>query len=128
MRLILYFIITILLIILVLYGSKIVSTYMLSNNAKIVLNWFVTLAIMNILIFMFILYSYDTLKFKRGPRGPSGMRGEDGPTGKSGSCVMCGPAVSGLKPKRPFNKIDRIDPMTPEDEREKLFTRTAQKK
>lgn len=120
---ILYALSTIILIILIIYAGKYITNYATTNNAKIVINWFTILAILNILILMFLLTTYGTLQFKPGPPGPPGYRGIDGYQGKDGSCKICKPDVSGLKQIRPYNKTEQIDPMHPSDMMEQLFTR-----
>jgi hypothetical protein len=117
-----YFITTIILIVIVIFAGKSIKQYAKTENSLIVVNWFIFLAILNIIIMMFIIASYNTLRFKPGPRGPIGLRGSNGVNGKDGSCTMCKPAIAGLKQKRLYNRIDRIDPMTYKDEK-KLFVR-----
>lgn len=118
-----YLIITLALIIGLSYIGNLITRHTASQSTKLVINWFIILAIMNIIITMFIFASYDTLKIKRGPIGPKGKRGVSGSTGKNASCMKCAPAISGLKPIRPLNKPDVISPMDPTDERKKLFSR-----
>lgn len=120
-----YLFVTIILSLAIVYGGSIISGYTQNENTKMVINWFTLLAILNVMIMMFILASYNTLQFKPGPAGPAGKRGVIGASGKDGSCVMCKPAIDGLKPIRPLNKIDQIDTMHPNDERKQLFTRES---
>jgi len=116
-----YIFVAICIIILVVYAGQYINRYSTIEETKMIVQWFVLLIIINIVITTFILISYGTIKYKKGPRGPSGNRGPDGSQGRDGSCVMCTPALMGLKPIRPLNKVDRIDPMVPNEEK-KLFT------
>ena len=118
-----YILITFILSILIIYIGSTVSSYTDNKNVKMVINWFSLLAILNIMIMMFILASYNTIRFKPGTIGPPGERGVIGYRGKDGSCAMCQPAINGLKPIRPLNKIDRIDAMDEDDQNKQLFTR-----
>jgi hypothetical protein len=123
-----YFIATIILIVIVIFVGQAIKKYTATQNSVIIVNWFIFLAILNIIIMMFIIASYKTLRFKPGPQGPPGLRGGSGSTGKDGSCTMCKPAITGLKPKRPYNIIDQIDPMSAEEEKNQLFVRPDERK
>jgi hypothetical protein len=113
-------------IILIVYISRYISDHATNESTKMVIQWFTLLIIINIIITTFILSSYTTIKFKKGPRGPQGKRGVDGTQGKNGTCIMCGPALMGLKPVRLSNRIDRIDPMIPNEERKLFVTNRKQ--
>jgi len=50
------------------------------------------LAIMiNIMIFIFLVNTFDKIKFKQGIRGPQGNRGDQGYQGQYDKCAVCGP-------------------------------------
>lgn len=46
---------------------------------------------LNILIFVYLTYSFSQVKQVRGPAGPQGLRGDKGYEGKSSGCNICGP-------------------------------------
>lgn len=120
-----YGLVAIIAIAIIVASGKYITKYAESHNAKSVINWYMILAIANLLLMLFLVGSYSTLQFKPGPPGPVGKRGEQGAKGKDGSCAMCKPDVAGLRPIRPYNKMDTIDPMHPSDMMEQLFSRTG---
>lgn len=120
-----YGLVAIIAVAIIVGSGKHITKYAESQGAKSVINWYMILAIANVLLMLFLLGSYSTLQFKPGPQGPRGARGSQGPRGKDGSCAMCKPDVAGLRPIRPYNRMDPIDPMHPSDMMEQLFSRAG---
>lgn len=82
---------------------------------KFIVNWFVFLMALNIAVTTFIMISYSTIKFQKGPRGAPGRRGVQGAQGKEGSCLMCGPSANVMKQIRPEKLRFRFGRLQPRE-------------
>jgi hypothetical protein len=46
--------------------------------------------LINIFIFIFLVYTFEEVKMSQGPPGPKGNRGKQGYSGSADTCGMCG--------------------------------------
>ena len=72
-----------------LYGLHYVNNTLRDPQFTQLVQWFGILIIMNIIITVFIIFSYSNIKIRRGIKGPRGHTGLKGQQGIAESCKIC---------------------------------------
>ena len=76
-------------IIIFILGMMYFEKYLKNKDEKMVLYTFAVLICLNIIIFMFLYFTFSKIRFRRGPRGPKGMRGRAGLSGRYDTINLC---------------------------------------
>lgn len=70
--------------------------------------------IINIVILIFLIMSFNKVKFNQGPKGPKGNKGEIGSIGRDGGLNVCGKTYETIEEKKILQKsVDYLDMKPP---------------